>query len=152
MAITPIPQGVLDRFSATVAFPDAGALQSLTITAAMLGTEGIRLAFDSNATELLPTMTGMVPSPAPYQQCTLTIALVKSEPVANQFIQQLQTLTTLIGAITVYPDVDPSILQPFHLLNMALETIRELSFAGNEATVVVTLRGYILVNQGFFNQ
>jgi hypothetical protein len=147
-----VDQGQLNRLSAQVVFATVSQNgQPLTITSAYLGTEGIRLALDSNATDLLPTMTGMVSSPAPYQSCTLTMAIVKSAAaLANQLLQMIQAGSSIIGNVTVYPDVPPSILQPFNLKNMALETVREMNFAGTEPVIVFTMRGYLQVNQGFF--
>jgi hypothetical protein len=147
-----VDQGQLNRLSAQVVFATVQSNgQPLTIPSAYLGTEGIRLALDSNATDLLPTMTGMVSSPAPYQSCTLTMAIVKSAAaLANQLMQMMQKGSTIIGNVTVYPDVPPNILQPFNLMNMALETVREMNFAGTEPVIVFTMRGYMQVNQGFF--
>jgi hypothetical protein len=147
-----VDQGQLNRLSAQVVFATVSQNgQPLTITSSYLGTEGIRLALDSNATDLLPTMTGMVSSPAPYQSCTLTMAIVKSAAaLANQLLQMIQMGSSIIGNVTVYPDVPPNILQPFNLKNMALETVREMNFAGTEPVIVFTMRGYLQVNQGFF--
>lgn len=147
-----VDQGNLNRLRAQVVFAQITSNgQPLTITSPYLGTEGIRLALDSNATDLLPTMTGMVSSPAPYQSCTLTIAIVKSaKALANQLMQLMQMQSTIIGNVTVYPDVPTDVLQPFNLLNMALETVREMNFAGTEPVIVFTMRGYLMVNQGFF--
>jgi|SoimicmetaTmtLMA_FD_contig_71_201202_length_1018_multi_2_in_0_out_0_2 hypothetical protein len=147
-----VDQGQLNRLNAQVVFATINSNgQPLAITHPYLGTEGIRLALDSNATDLLPTMTGMVSSPAPYQSCTLTIAIVKSaKALANQLMQIMQKGSTIIGTVTVYPDVTPDVLQPFTLMNMALETVREMNFAGTEPVIVFTMRGYMLVNQGYF--
>lgn len=144
MAATQVPQGNLNRLLASVTMAN---FPELNITSGYLGTEGIRLAFDGNATELLNTMTGMVSSPAPYQPCTLTIAIVKSTPMSDLYKQQFVN-TTLIGLITVWPDATQ--LTPFNLQNMALESVREMLFNGTEPVVMVTMRGYYQVNQGFF--
>lgn len=147
-----VDQGKLNRLNASVIFANINSNgQPLAITYPYLGTEGIRLALDSNATDLLPTMTGMVSSPAPYQSCTLTMSIVKSAAaLANQLMQIMQHGTSIIGTVTVQPDVTPDVLQPFTLLNMALETVREMNFAGTEPVIVFTMRGYMLVNQGYF--
>lgn len=145
MATTQVDQGTLNRLRASVVIAN---YPELNVTSGYLGTEGIRLAFDSNATDLLNTMTGMVSSPAPYQACTLTMAIVKSTPLSDLYKQQFQD-TTLMGLVTVRPDATQ--LTPYNLLNMALETVREMLFNGTEPVVVVTMRGYYQVNQGFFS-
>ena len=145
------PQGNLNRIRAHVVI---GTNSELSVSSDQLGREGIRLSFDSMATDLLPTMSGMVSSPRPYQECTLTMAIVKSMPVADLYKNQF-TQTTLLGQITVYPDTSDAsnasaVLSPFILNNMALENVAEMSFAGDAPTLQVTMKGYYNVNQGFF--
>jgi hypothetical protein len=90
----------------------------------------------------------MVSSPAPYQAVTLTMALVKSTPLAPLYQTQFQD-TTLMGTVTVRPDA--ANMFPYPLLNMVLETVREQAYTGLEPVMVVTMRGYWLVNAGFFD-
>ena len=144
MPQSPVAQGNLNRLLASIACAD---LPELNVISGYLAPEAIRLAFDDNATDLLPTMTGMVTSPKPYQGVTLTISLVKSTPLANTYKRQFEN-TTLVGGVMVIPDA--SNIDPFPLLNMTLETIREMNLGGTEAAFVVTMRGYRAVNQGFF--
>jgi hypothetical protein len=148
-------QGTLNRLRAKVDFP---AVRALNLTNELLGPEGIRLSFENNATDLLPTMAGMVASPRPYQECTLTCSVVKSMPIGNIYKQQFER-STLVGTVYVYPDTASgqdaegnwtNQLDPFRIENVALENIREMSFAGNEPTLVVTFRGYYQVNQSYF--
>jgi hypothetical protein len=148
MPQTPVAQGNLNRLAAKVQYTDP-AFVTLNVLSGNLGPAGIRLAFDDVATDLLPTMTGMVTSPKPYQGVTLTMALVKSAAnnLADSYMQQFYA-ATLLGAVTVIPDAQN--LSPFPLLNMTLETVRELNFAGVDPVLEITLRGYRLVNQGFF--
>ena len=149
---TPRPQGNLNRIRANVQIGSPNS--QLSVASDQLGREGIRLSFDSLATDLLPTMSGMVSSPRPYQECTLTMAIVKSMPIANQYKNQFLQ-STLLGQITVYPDTSDAsnasaVLDPFILNNMALENVAEMSFAGDAPTLMVTMKGYYNVNQGFF--
>jgi hypothetical protein len=143
---------VLSRIKAAVKI---AANDNLSLQAFQLGPEGIRLSFEDNATDLLPTMTGMVTSPKPYQACTLTIAILKTTHVATLYQSQFETFTVL-GDVVVIPDTDmdstgpASALDKFTLKNMALENVREMAFNGMEASVFVTMRGYYQVNQGFF--
>lgn len=149
------PHGQLNRLRGFVSFVN---IPSLNLAAEDLGTEGIRLAFDNVAADLLPTMAGMVSSPRPYQETTLTVSVVKSMPQGEKYKKQFE-LSCLVGRVIVYPDVATGTdaednlstqVTPFQLENMALENIREMSFAGNEPTMVITLKGYYQVNQDFF--
>jgi hypothetical protein len=159
------PQGVLNRVAATVTFtggaPGGGAALALTqITPYFLGREGIRLTLEGNATDYFPTMTGAVPSPAPFQIATLTIALLKSQPQCDTIKQQFEN-NTLLGNITVVPDVSIAlnngpggsggVLGNYNLMNCVLESVNAMSFAGEEPTWVITIKGYYEVNAFMFN-
>jgi hypothetical protein len=151
-----VPQGVLNRVAALVTF-DSGPL--FPITPYLLGREGIRLTLEGNATDYFPTMTGAVPSPAPFQIATLTIALLKSQPQSDQVKAQFEN-NTLLGQITITPDVSAvanafvnggNVLGKYTILNCVLESVNAMSFAGEEPTWVVTIKGYYEVNAFMFN-
>jgi hypothetical protein len=139
-----IDQGVLNRLRASVVFTNYPAMN---VISANLGKEAIRLALEGNATSYLPVMTGAVPSPEPYQICTLTLNLVKSQPISNTYKTQFET-TTLIGPAAVRPDAVS--LGIYVLSNMVLDNVREMSYSGEDPVYVVTLKGTYQVNAGFF--
>src|SRR6516162_1338593 len=144
MAFQFTPPGVLNRLRASVTFND---FPSLNVTSGFLTTEGIRLALEGNATDLLPAMVSLVSSPAPYLSASLTMSLVRSSALAQLFKLQIEDVT-LMGLVTIWPDTD--VLTPFVLINVALESVREMAMAGMEAAMVVTARGYYNVNTQFF--
>ncbi|HXB11335.1 MAG TPA: hypothetical protein VNZ45_05070 [Bacteroidia bacterium] len=154
-------QGTLNRVKASVQIPSAQGY--LDINPQFLGKEGISLALEGNATDYFPSMTGAVPSPVPYQICTLTINLLKSQPFAQNYKAQFED-NTLLGDITVLPDVGAAApsgvglaggiygLQAYYIKNAVLETVREMSFAGESPLFVVTIKGYYEVNSAMFSQ
>jgi hypothetical protein len=144
MAFQFTPPGVLNRLRASVTFSD---FPQLNVTSGFLTTEGIRLALEGNATDLLPAMVSLVSSPAPYLAASITMSLVRSSTLAAVYQTQIED-TTLVGLVTIWPDTD--VLKGFIINNVALESVREMAFAGMEAAMVVTARGYYNVNTGFF--
>lgn len=144
MAFQFTPPGVLNRLRASVIFAD---FPELNVTSNFLTTEGIRLALEGNAADLLPAMVSLVSSPAPYMAASVTMSIVRSSTLAAVYKQQLEN-TTLVGLITIFPDTD--VLNPFIINNVAIESIREMAMAGMEAAMVVSCRGYYNVNTGFF--
>ena len=144
MAFQFTPPGVLNRLRASVVWSD---FPELNVTSNFLTTEGIRLALEGNATDLLPAMVSLVSSPAPYLAASLTMSIVRSSALGSLYKLQFED-TTLMGLATIFPDTD--VINPFILNNVALESIREMAFAGMEAAIVVTARGYYNVNTGFF--
>jgi hypothetical protein len=152
-------QGVLNRVSALLTFATTGTL--FAVTPDLLGREGIRLTLEGNATDYFPTMTGAVPSPAPFQIATLTIALLKTQPQSDTVKNRFE-LNTLLGQCTIQPDV-PAAGSPlgtisgntglgkYTLMNCVLESVNAMSFAGEDPTWVVTIKGYYEVNSLMFN-
>jgi hypothetical protein len=144
MAFQFIPPGVLNRLRASVIFTDH---PELNVTSNFLTTEGIRLALEGNATDLLPAMVSLVSSPAPYLAASITMSIVRSSTLASLYKFQFED-TTLMGLGTIIPDTD--VLNPYIINNVCLESVREMAFAGMEAAMVVTARGYYNINTGFF--
>jgi hypothetical protein len=144
MAFQFTPPGVLNRLRASVTYNDH---PELNVTSSFLTTEGIRLALEGNAADLLPAMVSLVSSPAPYLSASITMSLVRSSTLAQIYKLQIED-TALVGLVTIWPDTD--VLTPFVINNVALESVREMAMAGMEAAMVVTARGYYNVNTGFF--
>src|SRR5579864_2586586 len=96
-----IAQGQLNRIRAAINWTDPG-LHDLNISAPYLGKEGIRMAFEGNATDYFPTMIGAVPSPVPYQICTVTVNLLKTQAFGANY-QLRFTTNTIMGDMTIIP-------------------------------------------------
>jgi hypothetical protein len=95
----------------------------------------------------------------------LTLNLLKTQNLGLAYQQQFQD-TTLLGSITVWPDVAPPVgaggsanstgesnaigIGSYSLLNCVLETVNAMTFSGEEPLYVVTIKGYILINSTFF--
>jgi hypothetical protein len=142
-----VAQGSLNRIKASVVwnnFPD------LNVTAPYLGAAGIRLGLDGGTTVFLPTMTGAVTSPEPYQMITLAMALLKTQQLADLYKQQME-IDARIGDGVVYPDLAAGGINSYSIINCAIESVRELNFAGTDAGYEVSVRGYYLVNSSLFN-
>lgn len=140
--------GTLNRLAASIVWQD---FPELNVTPSFLNREGIRLALDGDATRFLPAMTGAVTSPEPYQMVTLTINLLKTQGLAPQYKNQME-FSTLLGDCVVRPDVPVGSvgITPYDLVNMAIESVRELSFSGEDAGWSVVCRGYYLINSSLF--
>lgn len=146
MANPLITQGTLNRLRGSVIIPSH---PELNITAAYLGKEGISLSLEGETTLYIPTMTGAVTSAEPYQMCSVSINLLKTQFVSNLYKQRQELLST-IGDITVRPDT--STLGDYPLFNCAIRNVAELSFNGQDAGYRVTLGGYYCINNLLFDQ
>lgn len=135
-----VAQGVINRLRASVVW---NAIPDLNVTPSYLGEEGISLRLEGDATTRMNTMTGTVTSPEPYMPATVTIALIRSQFLADLYKQQMET-NTLLGDCTIRPDA--STLSPYQIYNCSLSSVNELQFNGRNAGWVVTATGFYLLN------
>lgn len=140
-----IPQGSLNRLKASITWPSN---PTLNVTQSFLGRMGIHFAWDGDATLFIPTMTGSIQSPEPYQMVTLTIHLIKTVGLAAAY-EAARVSNTDLGDGTVRSDA--AALPVFQIYNAAIMNVRELSFAGDDGDYGVTVRGYYLTNNQLWN-
>ena len=139
-----VSQGVLNRLLGNVVFAQWPALN---VTAPYLGKGAISFAFEGDASQLIGTMTGAVPSPEPYVFGTATIHLVRSQGLANTFKEQL-LFNTLLGSVTVYPDT--TAMDPIDIESCVLQSIEQVTFDGAQAEFVVKIRGVYSISSYMF--
>lgn len=140
-----VSQGTLNRLRGSVVCTDN---PNLNVTAAFLGKEGIGLALEGETTLMLPTMTGVATSPEPYQMCSVSVHLLKTQQLSDLYKQRMET-DSRIGDITVRPDA--STLSAYPLTNCAIESVAPLNFAGQDAGFVVTIKGTYAINNSLWN-
>lgn len=145
MANPLISQGTINRLRAAVVIP---TFPALNVTSAFLGEEGIRLAFEGDATLFINTLTGAVTSPEPYLLATLTINMLKTQALANAWKAQMET-SALLGDLTIRPDATQ--LNPYQLTNCSMQSMKELNFSGKDATYGVMVKGYYIINNTLWN-
>ena len=139
-----INQGTLNRLRGSVVY---ASNHSLNVTAPYLEKEAISIAFEGDAGMLIPTLTGGVTSPEPYQMANVTINLVKSQALADIYKTQIETNVN-VGDISVIPD-SPA-LSDYQLTNCVLKGVRDVTFDGNVPGFVVTLTGIYSVNSALW--
>lgn len=140
MANPMISVGVLNRVRASVKFTDHS---ELNVSASYLAREGVEISVQGNFTEFLPAMTGAVQSPQPYVIIQARVHLVRSQALAAQYKKQWET-NSAIGDAKLY--TDSSTFGDFELTNAAITNIQDMSFAGNEPGMVLTITGTYYVN------
>jgi len=148
MADPLVPQGNLNRIRASLLWT---SFPSLNVVPSYLGAEGISLSFEGEATTRIPTMTGVVNSPEPFQPVSVVVGLLKTQPLSAAYEAQRQ-LSTLLGDCTLRPDVSPAGggLGPYQLLNMSISNVRELRNNGTDPAYVITFGGYMLINSSLW--
>ena len=139
-----VQQGNLNRLKGSIVIPN---FPSINVTAAFLGKEGFSASFGGPATDRLPTMTGVVNSPAPYRLATITIHLIKSQGLAQGWKAQ-EELNTLLGPISFRVDVAGFPIYAFD--NCSLDGIQNLTVNGSDPNFLVTIGGVYYINSGLW--
>ncbi len=135
-----LPQGVINKLRASVVFADN---PTLNVINSFLTKEAISLSFQGEVGRLLPTMTGGVQSPEPYQMADVRIHLNRANGLADLFKQQIE-LDANIGSLNVIPDT--SALSNYEIEQGIIVSVDELPFDGNTAGFVVRLQGIYYIN------
>jgi len=145
MASPLVGQGSLNRLRGSISFID---FPGLNITAPFLGPEGINLNPEGDITNMLETMTGLVPSPAPYQPFVVEVELLKTQSFSDLFKQQLED-DAQIGDFIVRNDT--STLSNYPINNAAITQAGPGRINGRSVGFMVTMRGFYLVNSSLFD-
>ncbi len=147
MADPRVPQGNLNRIKASLVWND---FPDLNITPSFLAREMFTLAFEGEATTVIPTGTGLVNSPEPFQAIMVTAVLLKTQALCQAYETQRLT-NTLLGNGTIYPDVSSGGLEPYAMINMSIRNVPELTFRGEDANYRITFGGYYIINSALWN-
>lgn len=142
--VAPVSQGTINRLKASVVY---ATLPQLGVTAPFLGKAGLSLTFEGEAGQLLPTMTGGVTSPEPYQFATVEIHLLKSQALANAYKDQIETDVN-VGTINVIGDA--ATMEEWQLQNCIIQSEAPGAFDGNNPEFVVRIRGIYYVNRALW--
>lgn len=146
MASNPlIAQGTLNRLRGGLTITD---FPGLNVTAPYLAQDGISIALNGETTTIIQTATGTVTSPQPYMMATVTINILRTQGLAALYKAQME-LDARVGTIVVRGD--SAALPDYQVLNAAIESVRELQFAGRDPSFVITLAGYYLINSNLWN-
>lgn len=135
-----ISPGVLNRVRATIKFNDH---PELNVSASYLAKEGVEISFQGNITDFLPAMTGAVQSPQPYIIVQIKVHLLRSQALGAQYKVQWEK-NSAIGDAKTYSD--SSVFGDFEVYNTAITNVQDMTFAGGDPGVAITITGTYYVN------
>lgn len=144
MANQQVALGTLNRLLTSVTVVNN---PGLNVVRGFFGTKMARLTFEGATADYIPVQTGAVPSPRPYQICTVMMYLLKSQSLAQQWENQRLQLAS-IGDVNVVTDA--TTLQAYYLQNCILENIADLNLSGEDDDFPVQLKGTYQINAGLF--
>lgn len=140
-----IAQGKLNRLRGSIQFADN---PNLNVTQPYLARTGISIAFDGDTSKYIPTSTGAVISQEPYVISTVTINLLKTNGLGEQYKEQWEA-NSAIGDLTIQPDT--SAMTPFTIVNAVIQNVGEMAMNGEQEAVQVRLQGIYYINNDMWN-
>lgn len=135
-----IAPGPLNRVLTSVI---VSSFPSLNVTAPYMGKSFARVEFEGDFVHQIETGTSVVNSPEPYVMATVTVALLRSQALAQSWVSQAQT-TGILGDVTGYPDT--TAFAPVTLSQVAIRHIDPGAWDGTDPVVRVVLRGVYQLN------
>lgn len=140
-----ISAGVLNRVRASAKLTNH---PELNVSASYLAKEGVEISFQGNLVDSLPALTGVVQSPQPYIQVQAKIHLLRSQALGAQYKKQWE-VNALLGDVRLY--TDSSTFGEFDMTNSAITSVGDMTFAGGDPGVVITLTGTYYVNSAMWD-
>lgn len=135
-----INQGVLNRVRGSIKFDEH---PELNVTASYLTQDGIDIAFQGDAGVLLPTMTGGVSSPQPYQMVEFRVHMARSQTLAQLYKNQIEK-NTFLGHAKVF--TDSSVLGDFEIRQATIRGMQDFSPNGRDPGLIISIFGIYDVN------
>ena len=146
MASNPlIAQGTLNRVRCSIVVPNYPALN---VTSPYMGASFASFDFSGPFSQLIPTGTGAVNSPEPYVEGTITVALLRTQALANAWLQQAQTLSDL-GAVTIHSDT--AAFPANTIYTTIIQDFNPGAFDGRDPVVRLVLRGIAYMNNDLWS-
>lgn len=146
MATNPLtPQGVLNRVRTSIVVP---SFPGLNITASFMGKSFAKPEFEGNFVEQIETGTGVVNSPEPFVMCTITVGILRTQPLAAAYMAQFLNNSAL-GTVTAHADT--SAFPPITLVNTVIRHLDPGAWDGTDPVSRLTLRGAFYINANLWN-
>lgn len=140
-----VSQGVLNRVRCSVVI---ASIPTLNITAPYMGKSFAKIEFEGDFVPQIETGTGAVNSPEPYVMATITVGLLRTQSLSNNWLTQAQTNGGL-GDVTIHSDT--SAFQPISLNGTVIRHIDPGAFDGADPIVRLTLRGVYPINSDMWS-
>jgi hypothetical protein len=143
--VAQVNQGTINRLRASVSFISH---PELNITPPFLGKEMISLNPQGDVTHIIPTATGVVTSPEPYQVMEFSAHVLRTNGLGDRFKKQLENISTL-GDATIRSDA--SGFSDYALTNVSIKSVDPIKMNGEDAGWLVHFAGAYQINGSLYN-
>ena len=145
MANPLINLGNLNRVRASVVFP---SFTSLNITSSQMGRRFVSLMYDEDFVQQIQQGVGIINSPEPYVMATVTCDILRTLPLAQAFMTQIEA-TGVLGTVKVHSDTSSFPVRTVH--NASVLKADPGAFDGTNGVLALTIRGVFYPNNDLWN-
>jgi len=140
-----IAQGFLNRVKASLTVTD---IPALNITASYLAKEMFSMRTTGPATDIIQTAAGTVHSQNPYVPIEIVAHVLRTQSLGENWRQRFLSNTSL-GEIVL--TTDSTVFGDFTILNTALTNFQEVTVNGSQASFILLMSGYWVVNNDMWS-
>jgi hypothetical protein len=140
-----VQQGTLNRVRGSIIIPNFPLLK---ITAPFLGESFISMDLEGEFVTKTKTATGTVDGPEPYVMAHITVGLLRSQALANNWMEQAKS-TCELGTIYIHSDSAAFQKQTVH--NVSLMKLPPGEFNGKSPEVKLALVGTFFINNNLWS-
>lgn len=144
-AIPNFPQLPVTRLSATVSFQN---YPQLNLLGHNLGLDGLEFQTNSPGAILLPQMANQVVSAEPYVQVTVSIPIIRVQPVYLAWINQF-LIDSVLGLCTITPDNANQ--GPRQITDVVIADLPDEKYDGKNPIGVFTIKGTWVGNYSLYS-
>ena len=138
-------QGTINRYRGSISFPDH---PELNIVPNSMGKEMITITFQGEIVHAIPTATGLVTSPEPYQIVEFSADVLRSIGIGDLFKKRIEKLGTMGDAVI---RSDASTMSDYNFFNTSIKSVDPVKQDGSTATQTIHFQGYYPINQDLYN-
>jgi hypothetical protein len=137
--------GPLNRVRCSVVIT---SFPTLSITSNFMSKSFAHIEFEGDFVQQIETATGVVNSPEPYVMASITVGLLRSQPLAAAWLSQAQD-TGVLGDVTIHSDT--SSFPAIALSDVSIRSLSPGAYDGTDPVVRLTLRGTFNINSSLFS-
>lgn len=137
--------GNLNRVRASVVFP---SFTALNITSSQMGRRFVSLVYDEEFVQQIQQGIGIINSPEPYVLATITCDILRTLPLAQAFISQVEA-TAVLGTVKVHSDTSAFPVRTVH--NASVLKADPGAYDGIAGVLALTIRGIFYPNNDLWN-
>jgi hypothetical protein len=124
------------------------AIPTLNIASNFMGKSFAHIEFEGDFVQQIEVGTGVVNSPEPYVMASITVGLLRSQPLSASWLAQAQD-TGVLGDVTIHSDT--SAFPAITLNDTSIRSISPGAFDGTDPVVRLTLRGTFNINSALWS-